>query len=142
MLSIVESMSYQHFLEELLCVQERTSHYEKKTGDPNSTMSSVPNTPPNLPPDTPPWRPASPTYLRRETWRQRRRIRPAGRAVPIVSSSLRFRRTSSSTRRASMVILIVIINVFSRLNDANPSHIMLVDCWMLYRREWGPIAAV
>jgi len=29
----------------------------KKTGDPNSTMSSVPNTPPTLPPDAPPLAP-------------------------------------------------------------------------------------
>ena len=80
-----------------------------KTGDPNSTaMSSVPNTPPTLPPDAPPpWRPSSPTHVRRATWRRRRRrqICPAGQTVPIVLPLLHFRHTSSSTRRASMVIL-------------------------------------
>jgi hypothetical protein len=31
---------------------------------------------------------------------------------------------------------------FSSFNDADPSHIMLVDCCMLSCRECGPIAAV
>ncbi len=48
----------------------------------------------------------------------------------------------SSLRRAIVVILIVIINVFSSFNDADPSNIMLVDCCMRYCQEWGPIAAV
>ena len=114
----------------------------EKTGDPNSTMSSVPNTPPTLPPNAPPWRPSSPTQMRRAKWCRRRRIRPADRMVPIVLSSLHFWRTSSPMRRASMVIVIVIINLFSRFNNADPLHIMLVDCCMLYCREWSPIVAV
>ena len=48
----------------------------------------------------------------------------------------------SSSLRAILVILIVIINVFSSFNNADPSDIMLVDCCMRYCREWGPIAAV
>ncbi len=32
--------------------------------------------------------------------------------------------------------------IFSSFNNADPSHIMLVDCFMLYCRECGPIAAV
>jgi hypothetical protein len=40
--------------------------------------------------------------------------------VPIVSSLLHRRRTLSSMQCALMVILIVIVNVFSRFKDANP----------------------
>ena len=80
----------------------------------------------------PPWPPLSPTPIRRLLLHRRRRIFPAGRAGPIVLFSLRRRRTSSLTRRAIVVILIVIINVFSSFNDADPSHVMVVDCCMLY----------
>ena len=38
-------------------MQARTLHLGKIPGDPNSTMSSVPNTPPTLPPDAPPLAP-------------------------------------------------------------------------------------
>ncbi len=43
-----------YFLGELLIVQACTSCRLKNPGDPNSTMSSVRNTPPTLPPDAPP----------------------------------------------------------------------------------------
>ncbi len=43
-----------YFFEELSCVQARTSRRRKKHGDPNSTMSSVCNSPPTLPPGAPP----------------------------------------------------------------------------------------
>ncbi len=32
--------------------------------------------------------------------------------------------------------------IFSSFNDADPLHIMLVDCWMLCCQECGPITAV
>ncbi len=40
-----------YFLVKLLYVQARTSHWQKKLHDPNSTISSVRNTPPTLPPN-------------------------------------------------------------------------------------------
>ncbi len=43
-----------YIFEELSCVQAHTSRRRKKPGDPNSTMSSVRNTPPTLPPGAPP----------------------------------------------------------------------------------------
>ncbi len=44
--------------------------------------------------------------------------------------------------RAIIVILIVINIFFSSFNNADPSHIMLVDCCMLCCLECGPITAV
>jgi hypothetical protein len=57
------------------------------------------------------------------------------REAIIVASSL-------LTQRAIIVILIVINIFFSSINDVDLSHIMLVDCCMLCRRECGPISAV
>jgi hypothetical protein len=69
-----------YFFEELSCVQARTLHHRKKPGDPNSTMSSVRNTPPTLPPSAPPLPPLiANTYAANNAvlgWQ--RRIRPEG----------------------------------------------------------------
>ncbi len=46
-----------YFFDELSCVQARTSRRQKKPGDPNSTMSSMRNSPPTLPPNAPPLAP-------------------------------------------------------------------------------------
>ncbi len=48
----------------------------------------------------------------------------------------------SSTRRAIIVILIVINIIFSSFNGVDLLHVMLVDCCMLCCRECGPIVAV
>ncbi len=86
--------------------------------------------------------PLKPTPMWRMLCRCQHQICPAGRTVPIVLSSLRRRRTLSSSRRALMVIEIVINKFVSSFNDADPSHIVLVDCCMLYYWECGPIMAV
>ena len=50
--------------------------------------------------------------------------------------------SSLSTQHALIVILLVINKLFSRFNDVDLLHIMLVDCCMLCCRECGPIAAI
>ena len=131
-----------YFLEEILSVEPPTSRRQKKHGDPNSTMSSTRNTSPTLPPDAPPLAPLDAnTYA-------------AGTAVSATSNS------SGGPNGAHRFVVVAssshfIVDAtcygshlnsnkyfFSSFNNADPSHIMLVDCCMLYCRECGPIAAV
>jgi hypothetical protein len=49
---------------------------------------------------------------------------------------------SSSTRRALIVISLVMNTFFSSFNDVDLPHSMLVDCYMICCRECGPIATV
>ena len=114
----------------------------KKPSDPNSTMSSVRNTPPTLPPGAPPLPPLiANTYA-------------ANNAVLVTSNPSG---GLSGTHRFVVAALSLhfVVNAtcngshlnsnkynFSSFNNADPSHIMLVDCCMLNCRECGPIAAV
>jgi hypothetical protein len=75
------------------------------------------------------------------TCRRNRRYRPVGCTAPIVALLHHCRRSSTSTRRALLVILLAIINFFSSFNNVDPSHMMLVDCCVLFSRGCGPIAA-
>ena len=49
---------------------------------------------------------------------------------------------SSSTRRALIVLSLVMNTFFSSFNDVDLPHSMLVDCCMICCRECGPIATV
>ncbi len=62
--------------------------------------------------------------------------------MPIVPSLYCQPRIVVVKGRAIIVILIVINIFFSSFNDADPLHIMLVDCCMLCCQECGPIMAV
>ncbi len=90
----------------------------------------------------PPCLPLTPTHMRASTWHRQRLIHPAGWTVPIVPLWHHHHHTSLSTQCAIIVIIIVINIFYSSFNDADPLHIMLVDCWMLCCRECGPIMAV
>ena len=86
--------------------------------------------------------PSTPTHMQASTWHRHHQICPAGWTVPIVLLLHCHCCTLLLTRCAIVVILIVINIFFSSFSDADPSHIMLVDCWMLCCRECGPIMAV
>ncbi len=60
--------------------------------------------------------------------------------MPIVLLSLRCRCMPSLTRRALIAILIVISIFFSSFNDddVDLSHMMLVDCCVLFAGGVGP----
>ncbi len=115
---------------------------KKTPRGPNCTMSVCKNTSPSCPPLLPPCLPSTPTHMRASTRHRHRRIPLVGWTVPIVPSLHRCHCTLSSTQCAIIAILIVINIYFSSNNNADPSHIMLVDCWMLCCRECGPITAV
>ncbi len=121
-----------------------TTHFvsPKKLRDPNCTMSICKNNCCLALPVPPPCLPSMPTHMRASTWHWQHRIHPAGWTVPIVPSLHHCRCMLLSTQCAIIVILIVINTFFFSFNDADPSHIMLVDCWMLCCRECGPITAI
>jgi hypothetical protein len=98
----------------------------------------APELPPGVLSGTPLYSPLKPTPIQQMLCHQQCQICPVGWTVPIVSSLLHCWLTSLSLQQTFMVILIVINIYISSFNDVDPSHIMLVDCCMLYCREWGP----
>ncbi len=94
-------------------------------------------------PAPPPCLPSTSTHMRASTWHRQRRIHPAGWTVPIVPLMYRRRRIIVVIVGRTIIVILVVINIFfSSFIDADPSHIMLVDCCMLCCRECGPIMAV
>ena len=93
-------------------------------------------------PPFPPCLSLAPTHMQASTRHWHCQICPAGWTVSIIPLLHHHRCTLSSTQCAIIVILIVINIFFSSFNNADLSHIMLVDCWMLCCQECGPIMAV
>ncbi len=90
----------------------------------------------------PPCLPSTPTHMQASTWHRQRQICPAGWTGPIVLLLYCCRCIILAEGRAIIVILIIISIFFSSFNNADPSHIMLVDRWLLCCQECGPIMAV
>jgi hypothetical protein len=62
--------------------------------------------------------------------------------VPIVPSLYRHQ-CIVVIKGCAIIVILIVINIFvSSFNDADPSHIMLVDCCMLCCQECGPITAI
>jgi hypothetical protein len=114
----------------------------KKLRDPNCTMSVRKNTSPSHPPPLSPLPPLDAnTHV--------------GIHLASASSNLSGELNGAHCSIVASSSLPVVVNAlcnnshinsnkyfFSSFNNADPSHILLVDCWMLCCRECGPITAV
>jgi hypothetical protein len=131
-----------YFLEKLLCVQACISCHRIKNRDPNCMMMLSKNTSPVCPPGAPPLAPLDANthagvHLASATSNSSGGLSGAHRFVVIASSS---HVVIDTTYKSSHINSNKYF--FSSFNDADPSHIMLVDCCMFYCRECGPISAV